>query len=59
MNNSMSLLPEAVKLAKQSDVAIVVVGDNQDICQESWGGRSGDRASLVKHRLCCYFCPSV
>jgi len=46
MNGSEQLIPDAAKLASQSDVAIVVVGDNQDICQESWGGRIGDRTSL-------------
>jgi len=46
MNNSDALIHDAVDLATQSDIAFVVVGDNGDTCQESWGGRSGDRTSL-------------
>eukprot|EP01121_Diplochlamys_sp_Union-15-3_P017374 TRINITY_DN6100_c0_g2_i4.p1 TRINITY_DN6100_c0_g2~~TRINITY_DN6100_c0_g2_i4.p1 ORF type:complete len:441 (+),score=91.35 TRINITY_DN6100_c0_g2_i4:403-1725(+) len=46
MNNSLSILDQAVTLASQSDAVILVVGDNQDTCQESWGGRTGDRTDL-------------
>jgi len=46
MNTSNSLLADAVALANKSDLAIIVVGDNQATCQESWGGRTGDRADL-------------
>ena len=46
MNASDALINEAVGLAKSSDLALIFVGDNQDTCQESWGGRTGDRADL-------------
>lgn len=47
MNNSQVLLNQAIQAAKASDLVFIFVGDNQDTCQESWGGRTGDRASLV------------
>ncbi len=47
MNDSTNLIPAAVKLAAASDVAILVVGDNQETCEESWGGRTGDNPEYV------------
>lgn len=41
-----TLLESAVKLASVSDLAIIVVGDSLSTCQESWGGRTGDRPDL-------------
>jgi hypothetical protein len=59
MNKSKDLLPSAIQLAKMSDLAVVVVGDSQDTCQEAWGGRTGDRADLVipKHRYLTFLGP--
>jgi beta-glucosidase len=46
VDTDQSMLAEAVEKARNSDVAIVVVGDSKETCQESWGGRAGDRTGL-------------
>jgi beta-glucosidase len=46
MTNDLSNITRAADLAKTTDLAIVVVGDSDASCQESWGGREGDRTSL-------------
>jgi len=40
------LVASAAQLASKSSVAILVLGDSQASCQEAWGERTGDRASL-------------
>ena len=46
MTDDESLLQDAVDLASRSDVAVLVVGDAKETCQESYGGVTGDRVSL-------------
>ncbi|KAH3744606.1 Glycoside hydrolase, family 3 domain protein [Pelomyxa schiedti] len=46
MDESTDMLAAAVTLAQSSDLVFVVIGDNQDTCQESWGGRTGDVTTL-------------
>lgn len=46
MNNSDVLLNQAIQLSKQSDLVLAFVGDSLATCEESWGGRTGDRADL-------------
>jgi beta-glucosidase len=40
------LIAEAVETAKKSDVAILVVGENELTCREGWPGNLGDRDDL-------------
>jgi beta-glucosidase len=45
--NTKGMIAKAVAAAKQSDVAIVVVGDNEATSREAWGDQHlGDRTSL-------------
>ncbi|KAH3756965.1 Beta-glucosidase BoGH3B [Pelomyxa schiedti] len=46
MDKDLSMVQSAVDAACNSDVALVFVGDTQDTCEESWGGRYGDRPSI-------------
>jgi len=41
------LIAAAVQTARQADVALLVVGENETVCREAWGeGHLGDRDSL-------------
>jgi beta-glucosidase len=39
-------IPAAVEAARTADVAVLVLGDAKETCQESWGGQPGDAATL-------------
>jgi beta-glucosidase len=46
-NEDQILIKEAVKLAKQSDVIVLVIGENESFCREGWSeAHRGDRESL-------------
>jgi beta-glucosidase len=40
------LIAEAVEVAKQADVAVLMLGATAGMMREAWGGREGDNASL-------------
>ncbi len=39
-------IDQAVAVAKNADLILLVIGDESSICQETWPGRNGDRTSL-------------